>query len=446
MKEKTVKKEKVSKKGTVKQPVAQRQYLPMPPKPPQHEMMVVGAGGMEALKNFDGANRSASAGVKAAINMLKQDDVPTISVDEAKKLSEYLDGLRQEFGKRLDELVPLMVEGIAENVDTDIRRACSKVEEVINKMSSDELRKKLGTAWVKLFAEKMPANKTAKAYLARTAIAVGVAKLAPKEGGPSAIKLPVNENGRWSSSYFTIEDQSLLYLIRNVFNQIFQNEKDAEYKKISEGKEGTIPFLAAIENNSGVSIVSIPNDAVHGGGLMKVSVANGQITVVEGYYGMAGLAQKLVARRIAVAVSDVISGNLEKRVQQEIFGLTIAAIKTLHRGYISDRDKQKHGKEMEAKVTVGLKQWLGFKNAPGPSGIAMARLYRPWSTKDGKTYKGVKFLVERNDKGEVRVLDPSHLELFKDFMEFQPENQVRAKYPLGAMLDTLWFAVHNPKR
>jgi hypothetical protein len=160
---------------------------------------------------------------------------------------------------------------------------------------------------------------------------------------------------------------------------------------------------------------------------------------------MAGLAQKLTERKIAVAVSDVISGNLEKRVPQDVFGLTIAMVKTLHRGYVAASDKQKHDKEMAAKATVGLKEWLGSKNAPGPSGIALAYLYEPWSA-NGKVYKRVKFLLERNDKGEIRVINPSCPELFKDFVEFQPENQARARYPLGAMLNKLWFVTNNPKR
>ncbi len=422
---KTVKKVKISvAKAKGNQPAETNVMAAAANAQPKQEVKIVGNGSMEALKNFGGANKTVSGEAGAALNMLKHNDAPPIGAEEARKLTEYLDGLKQEFAKRLDSITPLMAEGIAENADADIRRVCSEVEEVINKIQGD-LRKKLGAAWIKLFAEKMPANKTAKAYLARTAIAVGVAKLTKEN--PSAIKLPVNENGRWSVAYYAIDDQSLLYLVKNVLQQIILNEKEAEQNKIAEDKKGAVPFLTAIEKNDGASaIISIPNDGEHGGGLLKVAVADGRISVVEGYYGMAGLARKLIAKRITAAVSDVVSGNLEKRVPPEIFGLTIAMVKSLHRGYIAARDNQKRAEEVELMATVNIKDLL--KGSPG---IAKAFIQN-WKAGD-KVYHNISFFVERNDKSEIRVIYSKLPKLFANCLRFAPMS--KAPYPLKQMFN-----------
>ncbi|MCL5733080.1 MAG: hypothetical protein M1334_00230 [Patescibacteria group bacterium] len=383
------------------------------------EIKMVGKG-MDALKNYQG-DTSDDGKLGAAVNKLKAITL-TATPEQVNQKMQYVEESRKELLKQAETIAPYLKDvATAAYSQSMLEQVFGGIEAIINEMPAQE-KAKVAAIWIKILCDKLSNNKESKGWIARTAIAIGVAKPAA-ETDRDAIRMPVNNGHGWQTELYNVGD--LKTVVADKFNLIYQFEKDAQFQALKEAQKNVVKLDQALKAG-GIAIVHVAPDGKYQGGKIEVKVENGIVYPTgNGYFGSVGFARILAEKKIGIPVGDVETGRISQKLPEDKFRLAVKFIRALNETYMYAKKSAAEREEMLKKVNAEMKDVI-----KGSAGIAKAFI-PSWKAGE-KTHHGITFFVEGDGKGNIRIVQTSHKQLFENCMQFRPIKE--SAYPLKQML------------
>lgn len=311
---------------------------------------------------------------------------------------------------------------------------------------------------------------TALQRIADMGLALGFFVIA-SEKVSGKISLPVTwyEGWRWRSLDSNFPgSKGLVPLLKKRCESFDLAKKEEQRALVEILRQGTTPFLKALEEG-GEAVVYVPTEqrkkdgvpvmwrgedgtekpVMEPKGHLLAKVENGFVKPIRhpklGVAAVGAISRQveaMVDAEVEVRVSQVLKGegNLRPatRLEKELYYQYLNFFKFLCRGLThlrkkeAEREVEREIREsLQLKATVDYRDWF---SEPAPVGTTYLKVYR-WSVDrraEVEEYRNIGIVVERDEDGNVRVVETTHPELFQNCFEFAPEEG--QQYPLKQML------------
>ena len=225
------------------------------------------------------------------------------------------------------------------------------------------------------------------------------------------------------------------------------NAKAAE-EALAKLHEGTTGSFLDVLRDGGEAVVFVPaekaGDRYYAGGHVRFRVEAGKIVPVDAVGKCRGAVAAAVELGISIPCSTLGKERLEltgPRLDDTKFRAALTFFFLLNRGHrlaCENAERNFLIKGMREKATISGVEFV----VDGKTGTASLFVRDGWETKEGRFFRNVAFLAERDEAGEIWVAEclPECKELFESSREPKPagEKFTGLGYPLGPVLRMLF--------